>query len=144
MDDINTNEIEDGIEVEATSEPEPQAHPNFPQPERTNVTFTGDTLKDLGKMLGDLLEDTAKEMGRDLKGDLDSVRAFSAQRMAHLAGAIAEPGFQEALKAEKDAIILRAAGQAVKNADAVDQRLHSIVETALLIGSRALMGLPAA
>ena len=127
-------------EVQATSEGNPADHPDFAQPTNGPIAFTGDTVKDMGRLLGDLLENTAKELGRDLKGDLEATRVHAAQRMAHLAGAIAEPGFKEALQAEKDSIILKAAGNAVKNADAVDQRLHSIVETALLIGSRALMG----
>lgn len=135
MDDQNTETVNETNAVTETSEPEPQTNDQFP----SGRLATDDLGKDLGSLLGDLLEETAKEIGRELRGDMKSVRAYAAQRMAHLATGIGEPGYTEALKAERDAILLKAAGKAVKNADAVDRRFHMIVETALTIGSRALM-----
>lgn len=86
----------------------------------------------------ELLRQNAVETGRELASDLDEIRVYTASRMAHLAAIAGEPGFREALVAERDNVALKAAGRAINRADAVDARLVGMVEGALGIASRAL------
>lgn len=100
-----------------------------------------DTLSQLGQEFIDLLKNNAVEAGRELTSDLNDVKDYAAARMQHLSTIISEPGFREALVAERDNVALKAAGRAIDRADAFDARLLSITEGALAIGSRALAAL---
>ena len=86
----------------------------------------------------ELLERTAKETGRSLKASAVEVATYAADRAAYLATISGEPGFEQAVKAERDSVTLRAGIAAVAEADAIDQRVVGIIHTGLLIGARAL------
>ncbi len=85
-----------------------------------------------------LLKQHAAEVGQELKGDLEAVKAYAAERMAHLSAIVGQPGFAMALRAERDNVGLKAVSAAVARADAVDARVLSLIEGALAIGARAL------
>lgn len=90
----------------------------------------------------DLLRRNAVEAGKELASDIDSVRVYAAERLTHLSRIVGEPGFEEALAAERDAVALRAAGHAINRADAFDARILGVVEGTLALGARVLGGSP--
>lgn len=98
-------------------------------------------LKSIAQEFVDLLKTNAVEAGKNLADDLNAVREYAAARMAHLSTIAAEPGFRQALIAERDSLALMAAGRAIDEGDAFDARLIGIVEGALAIGSKALAAL---
>ncbi len=95
-----------------------------------------DTLK---HELADLLIEQAKGAGVDLKESLDGVRVYAAERMAHLATCVGEPGYQEAVIAEAQNVAMEAAIRAIDQAAAADARLLGIIQGALAIGSKVLV-----
>lgn len=86
----------------------------------------------------DLLRRHGKEVGEDLVSDLNAVAEYAAQRVDHLSRCASEPGFREALIAERDNVAMRAALRTVARADDLDARILAITETALQIGARVL------
>ena len=85
-----------------------------------------------------LLKDNAVEAGRELSSDLTAVSDYAAARLAHLSTVVREPGFREALLAERDNVALKAAGRAVDRADSFDAKLLGLIEGSLSLGARAL------
>ena len=85
-----------------------------------------------------LLQDAAARLGKDIQADLSDTATYASQRMRHLARAINEPGFQEALLAERDAVAMKAGISAVNAGDLADAELMGLISGALAIGARAL------
>lgn len=96
------------------------------------------TAKQLGQDLADMLVAQAHQAGSDLRIDLESVRAYAAERMAHLATCVGQPGYFEAVEAEAHSVALEAAGRAIDQADASDARLVGIIQGALTVGAKAI------
>lgn len=97
------------------------------------------TRTDLSVELEQLLRSSARELGVELKADVASLSLLASQRAAHLATLIGQPGFAEAVAAERDVLALRAGISAVRAADRMDQRILGILQTVLTIGARALL-----
>lgn len=91
-----------------------------------------------GNVFVDQLEKAAKELGVDLKRSGQEVAQYFDQRAAHLSTIMGEPGIDEALAAERDSVLLFAAGRSVDVADAADAQLIGIVRGALAIAVTAL------
>lgn len=85
-----------------------------------------------------LLKEAAGRLGRDLTGNLDEVRAYASERMLHLSTIINEPGYEEALLAERDAVAMKAGLAAVDAGDAADAELRGLIAGALGVAARAL------
>ncbi len=86
----------------------------------------------------DLLSDFLDETGAELRGDLNAVVLYANERTAHLSTLAGQPCFQEAVRAERDNVMLEAAINTVDAADGTDQRLIGLVQGALAIGAKAL------
>lgn len=84
----------------------------------------------------ELLEDVLHETGRDLGDKKDEVVLYAAQRSAHLAMILGQPGFALALRAERDNVALKAGLNAVISADRVDNRIVGVIQAGLLMGAR--------
>lgn len=95
-------------------------------------------LKDIGDEFIQALRDHAIEAGQELAGDLSSVRDDLAARMAHLSRTVGEPGFRDALVAERDNLAMKTAGRAIDRGDAFDSRILGLAEGTLLVGSKLL------
>lgn len=95
----------------------------------------------LGQEFLELLTQNAVEAGRELTSDLNEISDYAAARMQHLSTLVGQPGWREALVAERDNVALKAAGRAIDRGDAFDSRILSITEGALAIGARALSAL---
>ncbi len=79
----------------------------------------------------DQLEVFALQTGRFLQADVTDVGMYAAQRAAHLATLVGQPGFEDAVLAERDNVVLKAGILAARRGDAVDQRLIGIIQGAL-------------
>lgn len=99
---------------------------------------TDDKFKDATTAFLEMLKQHGKELGEELKGDLTSVQDYVAARMANLSIAVAEPGFPEVLKAERDNVALKVASRSVMRADALDARLLAFISGALSMVSKLL------
>lgn len=83
------------------------------------------------------LDTALKETGLQLQKSAHEVATYAALRSVHLAGAVGQKGFQEAVVAERDAVALYAGIQAVKNADAADNRVLGLIHGALAMAFSA-------
>ena len=88
--------------------------------------------------LRDAIAASLRETGGSLKTSSAEVAAYAATRAAHLATISNEPGFDEALIAERDNVLAFAGVSAVRNADAVDARIIGLIHGALAVGVAAL------
>jgi len=86
-----------------------------------------------------LILESASEMGKEIFFDLDELSLYAVQRAAHLSTITNEPGFDEAVRAERDAVALKAGISATNAADAADQRIIGVIHGALRIGALALI-----
>lgn len=78
-----------------------------------------------------VLKDAAREMGIELKGNLHEVRLYTIQRAAHLASIAGQPGWERAMRVERNNIALMLGIQLVTVADAADNRILGIIQGAL-------------
>lgn len=95
-------------------------------------------MRKLGSDFGVLIKEQAKDCALDMKVDAEIVGKYAAARAFHLSTIINEPGFMEALKAERDNVALRAAMATVDNADKIDERLKATIHGGLAIAARAI------
>lgn len=85
-----------------------------------------------------LLQGVVNETGRNLAGSAEDVAQYAAERAQHLARIYDQPGFDLALKAERDNVAMFAGIALVDQADAIDARILGIIEGALSIAKRVL------
>lgn len=97
-----------------------------------------DTFEQLGEDFLALVTTQAQEIGVELTDDLQGAAQFASERAAHLSTIVGEPGFSEALTAERDAVALRVTSAAIDRADALDQRFQAFIAQVLQFGARAL------
>jgi len=96
-------------------------------------------MKNIGKELVDLLEDELEMTGRCLKNSGKGLAGYVMARAKHLSTIIGQSGFDEALEAERDNVIMRATLQLVDAADAADARLLNLLHGALALAARLLV-----
>lgn len=101
-----------------------------------------EALKLIGEDILSELRQQAMDVGQSLTGSLEEVGEYIGERVAHLSTVVGEPGFREALTAERDSICLKAAGRAVIEADLLDARLLASAQTGLMVASRLLVLIP--
>jgi len=89
--------------------------------------------------LKQLLESNLAEFNADSRVNLNVLTVYAAERAAHLSTLVGQPGFEEAVRAERDNVVLRAGIAATDAADAVDQRTIGIIHGVLLTGAKALL-----
>lgn len=106
------------------------------------MSIRSDAIKGIGEDILAELRQQANDVGKSLTGALDEVGEYIGERVAHLSTVVGEPGFREALTAERDSICLRAAGRAVIEADLLDARLLASAQTGLMVASRLLLLIP--
>jgi len=88
----------------------------------------------------DLLGSALKETGKELEASLDDVRQYASEQLAQLALAVGEPGYERAVIAARDNVLMRMGLRAVDSADASDQRIIGIVQGGLFFGAKVLAG----
>lgn len=90
-----------------------------------------------------LLKDVIDESGLELvSGGADEIAQYTSDRAAHLSLIVGQPGFEEAVRAERDNVMLMAASTIVRRGDAADallrERLLGLVQGGLAIGAKLL------
>ena len=85
----------------------------------------------IAQAVTDQLAAFAAQTGRALRADIKAVGAYAAERAAHLATLSGQPGFEDAVLAERDNVVLRAGIAATQRGDNIDQRLIGIIQGAL-------------
>lgn len=86
----------------------------------------------------ELLDDFVQETGRGLQAGTAELAAYAAGRSAHLSTLVGDPGFAVALRAERDAVALKAGITAVRQGDAADQRIVGLIHGGLSFAAKAL------
>src|SRR5688500_10084803 len=86
-----------------------------------------------------MLKDALRETGASLQQRAKEVAQYMAERTAHLSTIVGEPGFEQALRAERNNIALKAGLKVADNAEAADQRLVGIIQGALSVAAGALI-----
>lgn len=86
----------------------------------------------------ELLERTLQETGAELDQAVDEVALYMADRTAHLSTLVGQPGFQEAVIAERDNVAMFAGLLAVDLADATDARIVGVIQGALAMAAKGL------
>lgn len=89
--------------------------------------------------LAKLLQDAARETGKELQFASNELRVYVAERIAHLATIVGQPGYDEAFLAERDAVLLKTGVLATNKADAADQRIIGIITGVMSVGARAIV-----
>ena len=95
-------------------------------------------MSDVTENLKSLFEDAIAETGVSLQVGAAELAAYAAERSAHLATLVGDPGFSIALRAERDAVALRAGITAVQEGDAADARIVGVIHGALSIAAGLL------
>ena len=93
---------------------------------------------DTTKQFKQLLADAVKETGVDLKESLDSVAEFMSARALHLYTIVNEPGFIQALRAERNRTAIHAGLQVAVDADKADHRILGLIQGALALAASAI------
>lgn len=85
-----------------------------------------------------LIEDAVKETGVELTQTAAHVAAYMNERAIHLASISGQPGFDQALRAERNNVALRAGISVAHNADQADARMLGLFQGLLGMGAAAL------
>lgn len=91
----------------------------------------------VGEEFERLLTEAGQRLGKQIV--TTGLREYAHERMLHLANIVDQPGYLEALEAERDNMILKAGIGAVNMADAADAEIIGIISGALAIGASALV-----
>lgn len=86
-----------------------------------------------------LVRTAVDEVGVSLGSSLSELSEYAAGRAAHLSTLTDDPGFTVALKAERDAVVLRAAVMAHRRQQELRQRLLGITHAFLLLVARGVL-----
>lgn len=86
----------------------------------------------------EILEGIAKETGASLQQGSAELAVFAAERSAHLSTLVGDPDFALAVRAERDAIALRAGLVVTREADAADARIVGAIHGGLVALAKAL------
>lgn len=96
-------------------------------------------LRQIGEDILAELRKQAKETGVHFESAIDDVADFIAMKADELSRAVGKPGFDEALIAARDSVLLKAAGRAVIEGDRFDDILRATARSALAIVARLLV-----
>lgn len=88
--------------------------------------------------LSGLLKDILKESGTHLNGDVSELVIMVDEATVRLASLVGDPGFDIAVRAERDAIQLRFAIAACAQARAIEHRIVGVIHAALRMGAMAI------
>lgn len=96
------------------------------------------TREQAGEALLELVTRALRETGRELSASAEEFRAYAGLRAENLAAAVGQPGFEEAVRAETDNVLMVATRETIRRADAADARAWGMVAGALAILARLL------
>ncbi len=82
-----------------------------------------------------LLDDVVEETGTSFQAGTDAVALYASQRTAHLSTLVGQPGFMQAVRAERDNVAMYASLSVGDQANAMDNRLLGLIQGALAMGA---------
>ncbi|MCK5131716.1 MAG: hypothetical protein KAR40_06135 [Candidatus Sabulitectum sp.] len=82
-----------------------------------------------------LLQSTLDSAGAKLKGDVDELAIYTAERAVALQMVAGLPGFDQAVIAERDNVMLKASILVTEGADHADQLVMGVITGALHIAA---------
>ena len=85
------------------------------------------------------LEAAGRRLGRSASKDFKRVGAYAGERAKHLAKCYGKPGFDEAVEAEKDNVLLFAGMSAAMVADETDAELKGLMTGMLSLEAKLLV-----
>lgn len=85
-----------------------------------------------------LLVDALDETGAELSASVDDAAEYIAVRSEHLANAVGEPGFDRAVRTERNNIALHIGLTGSANATSAEERISGILQGVLRIGATLL------
>ena len=85
-----------------------------------------------------LFEDAITETGVSLQVGATELAAYAAERSAHLATLVGDRGFSMAVRAERDAVALKAGIVAVRQGDQADARIVGIIQGGLSLAAKLI------
>ncbi len=85
-----------------------------------------------------MIADALDETGSDLQASKEEIAVYMSERAAHLSTLTTDPGFAQAVIAERNNVAMRAGLAVSDNARGVDQRLLGMIGGALRIAAAAL------
>ncbi len=91
----------------------------------------------LSNALIDQVKLELEEASHNVEGDIYQCKTYIAERMQHLATLATLPGFDEAVKAERDAIAIALATASTIRADRFDEKILALLRGALGMVARA-------
>ena len=94
---------------------------------------------DVAKEFLDMITDAVEETGADLTESKEEIAAYAAERAQHLSTIAHEPGFGQAVVAERNNVAMRAGIEISDDAAAVDSRWIGMIGGALRIAAIALI-----
>ena len=86
-----------------------------------------------------LLKKALTDTGADLADTPDAIVAFMAERAAHLSAIVNEPGFSQAVVAERNRVALRAGLEVSDDAAPLNGRLMELIAGALRVAAVLLI-----
>lgn len=95
-------------------------------------------MSDSSQAFEELIKQAAKDTGVALKMDAKALALYADQRAAHLVTLIGQNGYEDAVIAERDAVILKAGIASVNAADRMQARFIGVLEGALSMAARLL------
>jgi hypothetical protein len=81
------------------------------------------------------IEDAAARLGIMLQGDLAEIREYFAARTLHLSTLAGQPGYMEAVIAERDALALKLGLVSVNQADGADRELLGTIAGVMAVAA---------
>lgn len=87
--------------------------------------------------LASLLNATYTEFGTSFPGDIHEVTTYAEKRTLHLSTLVGNPGYEQAVLAERDNIALKAGIVAAVASDRMDQRVLGVIQSAISVAAKA-------
>lgn len=97
------------------------------------------TIDSVGDAIARSFAEKLREQKIDLADSLSSIREYAASRLTHLITCVNEPGYQSAVAAEAENVLLFSASVGLDSALSSDARLLSFIEGALSMSITILL-----
>jgi len=97
-----------------------------------------EVLEEAGKQILMEMSFRANELGAFFDAGAEDTARFIASKAEELSLAVGQPGFEEAVVAARDSVLLKAAGRAVVEADRFDETLKETARSSLSIVAKLL------
>lgn len=96
------------------------------------------TFDEAGNQLVTLLKQYAEQTGVEIREDIHELSQYASERTAHLSRFVGQPGYVEALEAERDALAMKATNTSIDQADKIDQKFAQFISQVFTVAATFL------